>query len=696
MPDLTLLPTLPVAPNSITRPKTFVSDSDATFGALPGLVTAWNTNVPIVNNKHAQTVLAAQDVAEKHAALMAAGLADAAANASAAVAAASVAEAVRQDIQANWQAKLDAAANHELAASASAASAQSDAHAADVARISSESARDSSFANAKGAEAIAAARALVADNETFIVYTSGASTFTAYRRTSSTTEVFLGNYPSASNDTFKATKFSAQVGSQLGGFSDDAGFLNWALFDDGSFGTEKAVVRSGGLDAELGTLVFNEDEFIELTDAFGFVGSKPVAQYMPAAQQQSDGTILNFSDAHGYSAFVAGDTFAASKDAAPAQAAEIRAFTPGPGVIFAAHRGSHLFGNAAPENALDAFVLAARAGFTHVETDLQKTSDGHFVMLHDTTLDRTCRNASDYSKVTGDIAVSSLTLSQLRANYVLTSSIVRYRKPVPTLDEFLQVCKTWALHPIAEIKFTGGSNSDFAALFAKFNNALGPGKYTIADFNSVELDYIRTLSATANLQYLGVVGATTQAQIFSHVATKQPAAVSLSWDLVTADTVALARAAGVDLHVWTVPAADLNTALEFAQSVVVTDQIPPNNYQSTVVHSARGTDAVAITGTVVNDVITLTSGQAAVFTGGRKLVFGAYYCRFWLKGEATVIGASSFSSGATVFSKAISSTDGKYFDFRSLIANDPHNLRIVAGAGGCQISDPSLTVTAFQ
>lgn len=60
-----------------------------------------------------------------------------------------------------------------------------------------EAARDSSFANAKGAATIADARALVADGETFIVYAAGAETFDAYRRLTSTTQEFLGSYPSA-------------------------------------------------------------------------------------------------------------------------------------------------------------------------------------------------------------------------------------------------------------------------------------------------------------------------------------------------------------------------------------------------------------------------------------------------------------------------------------------------------------------
>lgn len=72
-----------------------------------------------------------------------------------------------------------------------------DALAASAARTGAETARDSSFANAKGAATIDDARALVADTETFIVYAAGAQTFDAYRRLTSTTQEFLGRYPTA-------------------------------------------------------------------------------------------------------------------------------------------------------------------------------------------------------------------------------------------------------------------------------------------------------------------------------------------------------------------------------------------------------------------------------------------------------------------------------------------------------------------
>lgn len=51
-----------------------------------------------------------------------------------------------------------------------------------------------------------------------------------------------------------------------------------------------------------------------------------------------------------------------------------------------AHRGASYD---APENTFEAFDLALELGFDNFETDVQLTSDGRAVMIHDSTLDRT-------------------------------------------------------------------------------------------------------------------------------------------------------------------------------------------------------------------------------------------------------------------------------------------------------------------
>lgn len=54
-----------------------------------------------------------------------------------------------------------------------------------------------------------------------------------------------------------------------------------------------------------------------------------------------------------------------------------------------AHRGLHSEDRSVPENSLEAFRLAGRAGYG-AELDVQLTKDGQVVVFHDETLDRIC------------------------------------------------------------------------------------------------------------------------------------------------------------------------------------------------------------------------------------------------------------------------------------------------------------------
>lgn len=67
--------------------------------------------------------------------------------------------------------------------------------------------------------------------------------------------------------------------------------------------------------------------------------------------------------------------------------------------VMVAHRGAQLV---APENTLAAFKLAIAQGYRAIECDVQLTSDGHLVVIHDETVDRTTDGKGWVSKKTLD------------------------------------------------------------------------------------------------------------------------------------------------------------------------------------------------------------------------------------------------------------------------------------------------------
>ena len=110
-------------------------------------------------------------------------------------------------------------------------------------------------------------------------------------------------------------------------------------------------------------------------------------------------------------------------------------FGPGSPIRVIGHRGAAAF---APENTLPSFAHAVEVGADAVELDLHVSADGHLVVIHDPTLERT----SD-----GRGAVETRTLAELRehdAGYAFTpdrGATFPFRGQgvrIPTLDEVLE------------------------------------------------------------------------------------------------------------------------------------------------------------------------------------------------------------------------------------------------------------------
>lgn len=97
-------------------------------------------------------------------------------------------------------------------------------------------------------------------------------------------------------------------------------------------------------------------------------------------------------------------------------------------VAVIAHRGDH---TQAPENTLRALENAIRAGADYVEVDLRTTRDGHIVVLHDRTVDRTTDGRGD---------VARMTLAEVRALVVRDPQAPADAPPerIPTFEEMLR------------------------------------------------------------------------------------------------------------------------------------------------------------------------------------------------------------------------------------------------------------------
>ena len=70
-------------------------------------------------------------------------------------------------------------------------------------------------------------------------------------------------------------------------------------------------------------------------------------------------------------------------------------------IFVAAHRADWIY---APENSLQGLRNAIFFGADLIETDVRRTRDGHYIMMHDATVDRTTNGSGTIADMTLDRA----------------------------------------------------------------------------------------------------------------------------------------------------------------------------------------------------------------------------------------------------------------------------------------------------
>ena len=118
-------------------------------------------------------------------------------------------------------------------------------------------------------------------------------------------------------------------------------------------------------------------------------------------------------------------------------------------VLVIAHRGDSA---RAPENTLPAMRDAAAAGADLVEFDVQRTADGHLIVVHDTTFARTTNVAQVFRGRQND-PVGSFTLSEVRQLDAGSWKGARYAGThVPTLHSLLTTMRPTQTGLLLELK----------------------------------------------------------------------------------------------------------------------------------------------------------------------------------------------------------------------------------------------------
>ena len=107
-----------------------------------------------------------------------------------------------------------------------------------------------------------------------------------------------------------------------------------------------------------------------------------------------------------------------------------------------AHMG---YSAVAPANTLPAYIAAGESNFWGAECDIQRTADGVWILMHNDTVD---------AMTDGTGPVKEKTYAEMmELNVDVGNNIEQHPGlKVATLEQYLDICKEYGLHPVIEIK----------------------------------------------------------------------------------------------------------------------------------------------------------------------------------------------------------------------------------------------------
>ena len=207
------------------------------------------------------------------------------------------------------------------------------------------------------------------------------------------------------------------------------------------------------------------------------------------------------------------------------------------------HRG---YNTIAPENTLPAFKLSKKYGFNVVETDVQFTSDGVAVCLHDRSINRT-------SNGTGNI--DSMTWAQVQQyDFGSWKSSTYAGTKIPSFAQFLALCKDIGLHIYVELKSDVTYSESQIQSVVDMVHGYGMDVYTTyISFSSTFLGYVKAYDAYARLGFLKSSATSSDISTLQGLKTDtNEVYYGVKYTSVTNAICASYQAVGIPIEIWTV------------------------------------------------------------------------------------------------------------------------------------------------
>ncbi|RLV48726.1 hypothetical protein D9V37_13435 [Nocardioides mangrovicus] len=232
--------------------------------------------------------------------------------------------------------------------------------------------------------------------------------------------------------------------------------------------------------------------------------------------------------------------------------------------VVMAHRGG---GAEAPENTMAAFTHAIAVGAPTVETDVHETSDGHLILMHDSTLARTT-NAEAYG-------IANTPVWQLRWDQIQQVQVdvgPGASQPVPQLSDLLALLQqNPGTRLLVEAKDPGSGQPDLYQKMLDAMNAAGidSSRSGRAAIESFDVDGLKSFA----IAHPGLnVSPIMQKRMTAPRYYTWAGSITLESRYATASQIALLHAGGLAVNVWTLDtAAQLAAAADAGADAVITD-----------------------------------------------------------------------------------------------------------------------------
>lgn len=222
-----------------------------------------------------------------------------------------------------------------------------------------------------------------------------------------------------------------------------------------------------------------------------------------------------------------------------------------------AHRG---VSGIEKENTAAAFVAAGNRGYYGIETDVHVTKDGKYIIIHDDDTKRVF--GTEYSVEGSDFdLLRSLRLTDKNGDE-------RGDLCLPTLDEYLGICRTYDKIGVLELK-NAMKKAQIKEIYETAKKKYDLTKMIFISFCYENLAVLRSLDAKIRLQFL--TGEEVNDTLIGKLK-KYGLGLDIYFEKLTAENVKLLKQNGVEVNCWTVD--DKSTAerlISYGVDYITTD-----------------------------------------------------------------------------------------------------------------------------